>query len=213
MKKFIIIGDQNAITYKEVFPLLKDDEIWLGPGFAGGNAYFYVAPEEVREFASGVYDEAAGLVKFRNVCWSTNMDHGRRHEPLELMTMADCLKYNKRLRKLTIGRDGIPAYRRYENLDAIEVPFVDCIPLDWDGLMGVPITFLDRYAPDQFEIVGQGRNMDLPTKTGMSEAFLNDYFAQGGTGSMKPGHPDLCYYDPDGTAVVPYRRIVIRHRR
>jgi hypothetical protein len=80
-------------------------------------------------------------------------------------------------------------------------------------MMGVPITFLDRYNPEQFEILGLSRDMDLPTKQGMSESFLNDYFAQGGTGSMKPGHPDLCYYDSDGKAIVPYRRIILLPRK
>ena len=130
-KKFIIIGSKNAITYKEVFPFLKNNQIWLGHGFLGGNAYFRIAPEDAREFASGVYDEAAGLVKFRNVGWFTNIDHGQRHEPLMLDTMAHNLKFNKKLKKKLLGDFGMPEYPRYDNYDAIEVPFTECIPSDY----------------------------------------------------------------------------------
>ena len=212
-KQFICIGSKNVITYNDVFPLLKNNTIWLGPGFSGGNAYFRIAPEDARTFASGVYDEAAGLVKFRNVGWFTNIDHGGRHEPLILDTMAHNLKFNKKLRSKLTGKNGTCNYLFYENCDAIEIPFVECIPSDYDGIMGVPITFLDSYNPEQFEILGLSRDMDVPTKTGMPATFLSDYFAQGGTGSMQPGHPDLCYYDADGKAIVPYRRIMIRHKK
>ncbi len=212
-KQFIIIGSKNVITYKEVFPLLKDNVIWLGPGFPAGNAYFRISPEDAREFASGVYNEDTGLVKFRNVGWFTNVDHGQRHEILQLDTMAHNLKYNRQLKKKVAGRNGVVTYPVYDNCEAIEVPFVECIPSDYAGLMGVPITFLDRYNPDQFMILGLSRDMDIPTKTGMKKEFLDLYFSQGGTGTMQPGHPDLCYYDADGNAVVPYRRIIIRHKK
>lgn len=145
-KQFIIIGSLNAITYKEIFPLIKEDKLWLGNGFKGGNAYFAV-PKARSDFASGVYDEETGLVKFRNVHWFTNMDHGRRHQPLSLMSMEDNLKFNKKLKKK-------PAYSEYDNYDAIEVPYTDTIPNDYEGAMGVPISFLNRYSPEQFEILG-----------------------------------------------------------
>ncbi len=145
-KKFVIIGSQNAITYKEVFPLLMNNRIWLGKGFQAGNAYFGVP--DAREYASGVYDETTGLVKFRNCAWFTNIDHGKRHIPLRLMTMADNVKFSKH--KDVRGRE----YRSYDNYDAIEVPYTDAIPSDYDGVMGVPISFLDRYCPEQFEIIG-----------------------------------------------------------
>lgn len=208
-KQFIIIGNQNAITYKEVFPLLKKNIVWLGAPFPNGNAYFDIPKDaDTSVYAAGVFDAETRRLHFRNCRWFTNIDFGGRHEPLRLDTMSHNLKFNKKLKKAS-GTD----YLRYENLDAIEVPFTECIPSDYDGMMGVPITFLDRYSPEQFEILGQGRDMDLPTKEGMSEAFLTDYFAQGGTGTMMPGHPDLCYYGMDGKAVVPYRRIIIRHRK
>jgi len=148
-KKFIIIGPKNAITYKEIFPLVKDTKLWLGTGFANGNAYFSIPAGSSREFAEGVYDESTGLVKFRNVGWFTNLDHGRRHQQLPLMTMAENLKFSKH--KEIKGK---AAYDRYDNYDAIEVPFTDAIPSDYDATMGVPITFLDKYNPDQFEILG-----------------------------------------------------------
>ena len=145
-KTFLIIGSMNAITYKEIFPLIKENKMWLGNGFSGGNAYFYTP--NVREFASGVYDQKTGLVKFRNVHWFTNLDHGRRHQPLPLMSMADNLKFNKKIQK------NPNSYKKYDNYDAIEVPYTNAIPSDYDGVMGVPISFLDKYNPDQFEILG-----------------------------------------------------------
>jgi hypothetical protein len=136
-KKFIIIGSKNAITYKEIFKLIKDNKIWLGYGFANGNAYFSVA--NPRDFADGVYDPKTGLVKFRNVCWYTNLDFKARHDNLLLY-------------KIYKGNE--KNYPKYDNYDAINVDKVKDIPLDYDGVMGVPITFLDDYNPDQFEIIG-----------------------------------------------------------
>ena len=147
-KQFIIIGNMNCITYKEVFPLIMHNKVWLGVPFIGGNAYF--RPATQNEYANGVYDENTNLVKFRNCIWLTNVDHGRRHEPLPLMTMADNLRFSKH--KEIKGKS---AYDRYDNYDAIEVPFTDAIPSDYEGVMGVPISFLDKYCPEQFEILGQ----------------------------------------------------------
>lgn len=164
-KKFVIIGNMNALTYREVFPLIKDNKIWLGNGFHNGNAYF--RPVGEREYASGVKDNSTGLVKFRNCCWFTNLDHGRRHQPLSLMTMEENIMYSKH--KDIRGK----GYAKYDNYDAIEVPYTDAIPSDYDGAMGVPITFLDKYCPDQFEILGitdRGNEWDLKTK----EYTVND---------------------------------------
>ncbi|MBR7132814.1 MAG: adenine-specific methyltransferase EcoRI family protein [Clostridia bacterium] len=146
-KDFIIIGNMNAITYKEVFPLIMQNTVWLGNGFSAGNAYFMPASANVFEYASGVYDEKTGLVKFRNCCWFTNVDHGRRHQPLQLMSMEDNIKFSKHKE---IKEQG---YQKYDNCDAIEVPFTDAIPCDYDGVMGVPISFLLKYCPEQFEII------------------------------------------------------------
>lgn len=145
-KQFVIIGNMNAITYKEVFPLIMNNKMWVGKGFSGGNAYFRIPA--AKEYADGVYNEETGLVKFRNCCWFTNMEHGRRHEPLQLMTMEHNIKYSKH--KDVKGH----GYARYDNYDAIDVPFTDAIPSDYAGIMGVPISFLNKYCPEQFEILG-----------------------------------------------------------
>lgn len=146
-KQFAIIGNMNAITYKEIFPLIKENKMWLGNGFSAGNAYFGL-PEKARtNYANGVLQEN-GLVKFRNCCWYTNIEHGKRHTPLQLMTEADNIKFSKHKEIKNIG------YQEYDNYDAIEVPFTDAIPADFDRVMGVPISFLDKYCPEQFEILG-----------------------------------------------------------
>ena len=157
-KKFAIIGNMNAITYKEVFPLIKENKIWLGIPFPGGNAHF--RPFLEGDYAAGVYNKEEDLVKFRNCIWLTNLEHGRRHEPLMLMTMADNLRFNRKMQ-------GKEAYDHYDNYDAIEVPYTDAIPSDYDGVMGVPISFLDKYCPEQFEILGIDRyieNNPIPGK-------------------------------------------------
>lgn len=143
-KKFLIIGNMNAITYKEVFPLIKDNKMWLGNGFHAGNAYFSTPVD--RKYAEGVYDEKNGLVKFRNVCWFSNLDHGRRHQELPLMTMEDNLRYNKKMKDKE-------TYEKYDNYEGIEVSFTNTIPSDYNGVMGVPVSFLDKYNPEQFEIL------------------------------------------------------------
>ncbi len=135
-KKFIIIGNQNAITYKEIFPLLKDNKMWLGYGFHAGNAYFRIVAENGNQYANGVYDSETGLVKFRNCVWFTNVDIGKRHENL-----------------LLYKRYTPEEYPHYDNYDAINVDKTTDIPMDYDGIMGVPITFMDKYNPEQFEII------------------------------------------------------------
>jgi len=143
-KRFLIIANKNAITYKEIFPLIRDNSLWVGARAFSGGMWF------VADYM-GKYEKVVDGVKLINVpaIWLTNLDHGRRHQKLALMTMADNLKYSKH-KKIK----GKAAYDRYDNYDAIEVPFTDAIPSDYDGAMGVPITFLDKYNPEQFEILG-----------------------------------------------------------
>jgi len=105
-------------------------------------------------------------------------------------------------------------YYKYDNYDAIEVSKVKDIPMDYDGVMGVPITFLDKYNPDQFEIIGQGQGnlyRELTPK-GLNHKFVDTYYSTGGTGSIKEDHPVLGYYNKDGKAVIPYMRILIRNK-
>lgn len=156
-KKFVVIGNLSAIIYKEIFPLIKANKMWLGNGFNAGNAYF--STPSAKEYGEGVYMPETGLVKFRNCCWFTNLDHGRRHQTLPLMTMEENLKYSKH--KEIKGKN---SYYKYDNYDAIEVPFTDSIPSDYDGVMGVPVSFLDKYNPDQFELVGSNRGVDQDIK-------------------------------------------------
>lgn len=153
-KQFIIIGNINAITYDNVFPFIKENKVWLGNGFHAGNAYF--STPNLRDFADGVYDSKSGLVKFRNCCWYTNFEHGRRHQPLQLMSMEDNLKFNKNIIKQI--KNGDSPYSMYDNFEAIEVPFTNAIPSDYNGIMGVPQSFLDKYNPEQFEIIGKMSN-------------------------------------------------------
>ena len=132
-KKFLIIGNQNAITYKEIFPLIKDNKMWLGFGFKGGAAHF-INKYYVDYATAG--DHRAGMIRVSGVVWFTNLDIKKRHEELELYK-----KYNPK------------DYHKYDNFNAINVDRTADIPEDYDGEMGVPITFLDKYNPDQFEII------------------------------------------------------------
>lgn len=147
-KQFLIIGNMNAVTYKETFPLIKNNKMWYGQSITSGDREFQV-PDDYPLNAAGfrVYN-GKKYIRVKGVRWFTNLDHGRRHQPLDLMTMADNLKFNKKL----LGKT---TYKCYENYDAIEIPVSNAIPSDFDGIMGVPITFLDKYSPDQFEIIWQ----------------------------------------------------------
>lgn len=158
-KKFVIIGNMNAITYKEIFPLIKDNKLWLGATGNGSDMVFAVpngfeiAESDKRKAARLGY--VGNYTRLGNSCWFTCLDHGRRHQPLPLMTMEENLKYSRH--KEIKGKK---AYDKYDNYDAIEVPFTDSIPSDYDGVMGVPISFLDKYNPDQFEIKGIDRYVE-----------------------------------------------------
>lgn len=137
-KKFIIIGNINALSYKDIFPLIKNNKIWLGYPFENGDAYFYIPDgADTSQYGKGVYDPVTNRVHFRNCCWFTNLDIPKRHEDRDLY-------------KTYTPKD----YPTYDNYDAIEVSKVRSIPCDYDGAMGVPVSFLNDYNPDQFEIIG-----------------------------------------------------------
>ncbi|MEA3464046.1 MAG: adenine-specific methyltransferase EcoRI family protein [Patescibacteria group bacterium] len=148
-KKFLIIGNINCLTYKEIFQKIKNNKAWLGNGMGRWISGFIV-PESYELYGSEARIDENGnrIVATNNCLWLTNLDHGRRHQPLLLMTMADNLKFSKH--KEVKGKK---AYDKYDNYNAIEVPFTDSIPSDYKGVMGVPITFLDKYNPEQFEII------------------------------------------------------------
>lgn len=151
-KQCLMIGNTNAITYKEVFPLIKENKLWLGAtGFSTDMVFGVpegtIVPEAYKKKAEKM-GYVGNYTRLGNSCWFTNMEHGRRHQPLSLMTMEENIMYSRH--KDIKGK----GYTKYDNYDAIEVPFVDAIPSDYDGAMGVPITFLDKYCPEQFEILG-----------------------------------------------------------
>ena len=153
-KKFLVLGNKNSVTYKDVFPLIKDNKLWAGSTSWSKDMLFTVPSELEKEILS----ESNNGSKYRIIddkffartssVWYTNIEHGRRHQPLQLMSEEDNIKYSRHKEIRGIG------YARYDNYDAIEVPFTDAIPSDYNGVMGVPISFLDKYCPAQFELLG-----------------------------------------------------------
>ena len=201
-KQFSVIGNKNGISYKEIFPLIKENKIWLGPSITSGDREFMVPKEYVTRSPSLRIDEEGNkFIRVPGVHWFTNIDHGLRHEPLPLMTKEDNILYSKH--KEIKGK----GYTHYENYDAIEVPYSDAIPSDYEGIMGVPLTFLDKYCPEQFEIIGQtqgdsGKELGLkPYPRELKK--LNP--------SLRDGQ--LYYIDEDGIPQKPYARILIRKKQ
>lgn len=174
-KQFLILGNMNAITYKEIFPLIKNNAIWLG---TKNGAKEYLTPTGETQ-------------KMGNTIWFTNIDHGRRHQPIPLMTTSENVKFNKKLK----GKE----YRKYANYDAIEVPFTEAIPSDYEGKMGVPISFLDKYSPNQFKIIGSNLTLGFP----ISEIAKEGTYSKGG--------PSFYILEKDGSYSRIYTRIVIKH--
>jgi len=149
-KSFSIIGNMNAVGNKDVFPLFMENKLWLGPSISSGDREFQVPKDYPLEAAGFRVDESGNkFIRIKGVRWFTNIEHGRRHQPLPLMTLQDNLRFSKH-REIK----GKTEYVKYDNYDAIEIPFTDAIPSDYDGVMGVPISFLDKYSPEQFEILG-----------------------------------------------------------
>lgn len=203
-KKFLIIGNQNSITYKSVFPLLKENKMWLGKGFKGMAGHFI--NKFYTDYATAG-DHKEGMIRVSGVIWYTNLENGRRHHPLKLMTMSDNIRYSNH--KEIKGKN----YAKYETFDAIDVPFTDAIPRDYKGVMGVPKTFMQYYCPEQFEILGYEREDDI-IKVGiqnMPEKFLEDYRANGGKGHYTKGMKMLCCYTSDGIPKIPFSRILIKY--
>jgi hypothetical protein len=211
-KKFVIIGNMNAITYKEIFPKIKENKVWLGATNFNTGMYFKVPDNftyaETYKFERERNGEKVNRVP--GVCWFTCLDHGRRHQPLPLMTVEENLKYSKH--KEIKGK----GYKEYDNYNAIEVPFADATPSDYKGAMGVPISFLDKYNPDQFEILGTSDNGIVDNKykktPGLTKKFVADYYKAGGTGAYKEGNPTAGYYE-NNVAKMAYKRIFIKHKK
>lgn len=151
-KKFLIIGNMNAITYKEIFPFIINNKMWLGESIHSGDREFRVPENYPLEAAGFRVDERGNkYIRVKGVRWFTNIDHGRRHQPISLMSMEDNIKFSRHKELKGIG------YQKYDDYEAIEVPFTDAIPSDYNGVMGVPISFLDKYCPEQFKIIGLDR--------------------------------------------------------
>lgn len=225
-KQFIIIGNMNAITYKEVFPLIRDNRTWLGATGFVTDMVFGVPEGAIVKESDKQKAERLGYIgnytRMGNTCWFTNVDHGRRHQPLKLMTMADNFKHSKH--KEIRGRT---EYVRYDNYDAIEVPFTDAIPSDYDGAMGVPVSFIDKYCPEQFEILGitLGNTVDYEMTALYTNAIQHnkDGSTQGGGKVntraailVKEAPANVVYYtadNADGYLVSLYPRILIRKKQ
>ena len=199
-KDFLILGNLNAITYKEVFPLIRDNKIWLGPSITSGDREFMIPMAYTTNSPSLRFDEKGNkYVRVPGVRWYTNLDHGRRHQPLQLMSMSDNLRFNKKIK-------GQATYIHYANYDAIDVPFTELIPADYNGIMGVPKSFLDKYCPEQFEIIGCAEG-DSGKELGLAP-FNRE---------LKKLNPSLrdgqLYYVVDGKPEKPYARILIRKKQ
>ena len=176
-KKFIIIGNGNAVTYKEIFPLIKENKLWLGnKNFSGGMDFVAGENYDSAKCKHPKYDEKGNIIINVMMCvWFTNLDNEKRHRPLDLYK-----HYSNE-------------YKHYDNYDAIEVGKVCEIPMDYDGVMGVPITFLDKYCPEQFEIVDINPH----------------FFSLIEQGIEKPKQLSLKSHNMKD----PYARILIRHRK
>lgn len=216
-KQFSIIGPDSVITYVDIFPLIKQNRMWKGATANSTDMVFGVPkgvpvrePDQLKAAKLGYpSDDDYDFTRLGNACWFTNIDHGRRHEPLQLMTMDDNVKFSKHKDVRGVG------YRRYYNFNgAIEIPWVDAIPSDYDGIMGVPITFLDSYDPDQFEIVESADDMEAMRLLGvdpLGKDWVKAYKAGGGTGGISAGHRRLGLTEP--RYYTAYKRILIRHRK
>lgn len=191
-KQFLIIGNLNAIMYKEVFPLLKENKVWLGNNYkVNAGAMFFEIPEDIanldqiREIKTNEIGKKVYITRVQGVRWFTNLDHGRLHESLPLMKEADVIKFSTQ-----------KPFERYDNYGAIDVPLVKHIPSDYDGVMGVPVSFLDKYNPDQFEILGSDYNV----KEGLLPELINPKWK---------GKTDRGYINNNRQ----YTRILIRHKK
>lgn len=197
-KQFVIVGSMNAITYKEVFTSIKQNKIWLGLKSTSKAMYFKTSDKEYAKRVSSERPEGSWWrniedevhIGINNSCWYTNLDHGKRHQPMALMTYEDNLKFSKHKEIKEKG------YIEYDNYNAIEVSFTDAIPSNYDGVMGVPISFLDKYSPEQFEIVGS----DTDVKAGK----LPELVKANWNGKIDRGYVN-------GNRI--YSRILIRHKK
>lgn len=198
-KKFVIMGNKNAITYKEFFPYLMNNKIWAGAtSLNGGRWMIMPRAVEVESKKAKTNEHGEIILNVAGVCWFTNLDIKKRHDSL-----------------IMIKRYSPDEYENFENMNgAINVDKVVDIPMDYPGVMGVPVTFFEKYNPDQFEIIGCADADIVPDEwRGMSQKFVDLYYLQGNTGSYKQGNRLACYISHAGEAKVPFKRVLIRNKR
>lgn len=190
-KKFVIVGHQNAITYKEIFKLIKENKLWLGYGFKGGAGHFI--NEHYEDYATAT-DRKEGMIRVSGVHWFTNLEINKRHEDLILYKT-----YNEE------------EYPTYENFNAINVNKTKDIPMDYSGFIGVPITFLDKYNPEQFEIIGLGiSNSGIEIGVQPYKEEHKKYRKE----IQKRGAVDGdLYMMTNGIVDVPYARVIIKNKK
>ena len=193
-KKFLIIGSQKSIGCKEIFPLFKNNKVWWGYGFKGAATHFYSPYEDNATAGNHVKD----MIRVSGVTWYTNLDIAKRKDYMDLVC-----KYNP------------DDYPKYENYDAIEVSQTSDIPYDYEGIMGVPITFLDKYNPEQFEIIGSNSSTELCKELGvlpLGKEWIERYRKAGGTGHNTANMVRIVYNDANGKPKVAFSRILIRNK-
>lgn len=208
-KSLLILGNMNAVTYKETFSWIKNNQLWYGPSISSGDREFMI-PDSYPIEASGwrIDEKGHKFIRIKGVRWFTNLEHGRRHEPLKLMTKKENIRFGKHK---DITEHGYPCY---DTFDAIDVPYADAIPSDYDGVMGVPITFLDKYCPEQFEIVGSDIK-GVAEQVGIQpigKEWMQRYREAGGTGHYTANMRSLVY-TVDGKPQKTYFRLLIRKKQ
>lgn len=194
-KKFLIIGHQNALKYKEIFPLIKDNKIWLGYGFEGGAGHFINYHYEDYASASNHID---GMIRVSGVTWFTNLEHKKRYLKLDLFKT-----YNE------------ADYPTYENYDAINVDKTSDIPVNYYGKMGVPITFMDKYSPEQFEIIGNACDTDWLREAGVGIIGKEniELLRKQGNKAHVTANMNSLVLKIDGKVILPYARIIIKAKQ
>jgi len=222
--KFSIVGSGSAVSTKALFALIKDDKLWKGATANSTDMVFGVPkgfPVKVSDRLKAEKlgypsDDEFDYTRLGNSCWFTNIDHGRRHEALELMTMADNRQFSRHSKIKEIG------YRKMDNFDAIDVPFTDAIPSDYEGVMGVPISFLDKYNPEQFKVLSLTQTWsDMATKTYPKQKLVSADGTSKTVGALNSGpafrldgppEEGAYYVVGDQYYVSAFKRILIQRR-
>jgi hypothetical protein len=214
-RAFVVLGNINAITYKEVFPLIKENKMWLGATIHSGDREFRIPTGSItRSPSKRIAEDGSTFLRVPGVRWFSNIDHGRRHEPLALMTEAENIKFTSHKGIKEVG------YQKYDNYDAIEIPRTEAIPSDCKGVMGVPISFLSKYNPDQFEILGSDAFDETPPTKKYSKKVrvVDGVPMKSNTGTMgcvirAEEFGQGTFFDVGYPVRAVYKRIFIKHKK